>query len=105
MRNISMEKNIGKELPQEKLVPDPNRNKSEVEVDAAADQHLEKEGGSHDDHQLLKHRRETITKRETVLLVSHVNPVKNKVLDYSLLPPVWIKRIFRRIFLIWNLKF
>jgi len=41
-----MKKDIGEELPQEKLVPDPNRNKSEVEVDAAADQHLEKEGGS-----------------------------------------------------------
>ena len=72
----SMKKDIGKELPQEKLAPDQNGNKAEVKVDAAADQHLKKEDGSHDDHQLLKHRRKSVTKRKMIALVSHSNPSK-----------------------------
>jgi hypothetical protein len=73
MGEPSVKKDVGKELPQEKLAPDQNRNESEVEIDAAADQHLKKEDRSHDDHQPLKHRRKTITKREMIALVSHVN--------------------------------
>ena len=78
----SVEKDIGEELPEEIFLPDKDRNKSKVEVDPVAHDHLKEKDGCHDDHQLLDDGCQTVSERETILLVGHLglqDYLKNKV--------------------------
>jgi hypothetical protein len=67
----SVEEDVGRQLPQKIFLPDQNGDKAKVKADAAAHDHLEQEDSTHDNHQFLDDRGQTISKRETV--VGHVN--------------------------------
>jgi len=72
-----MEKDIGGQLPQKIFLPNQNGDKAKVKVDPAAHDHLEEEDRTHDDHQFLDDRCQTISKRETV--VGHIkSPVSRE---------------------------
>ena len=72
MAHTSVKKDIGDKLPYEIFLPDQNGDKAEVEIDSGAHRQLEKKEHPHDDHQFFNDRCQTIPKRKTVAIVSHL---------------------------------
>src|SRR4030042_332026 len=79
MEESSMKKDVCGQLPQEIFVPNESRDEGEVVNKGIVDFgqadfycFLKQEDSSHDDHQILNDGGQTMAKRETILVVGHM---------------------------------
>ena len=81
MKEVAVKKHISEQLPNIILIPNPVRAECEevfkidIQLDAGPLENLlHQKNRSHCDHQILNGRRQTMAKRETILVVGHLSP-------------------------------
>ena len=74
MSETGVEKNVRPQLPEVEPLPDKIRDQAEVDDEEVTHPFLEEEDRTHDDHQLLDDRGETVPEGEAISVGGHSDP-------------------------------